>query len=173
MAGEDAPGFVRRSRRKFEFAVLVLIVGALALFLLRALDGARQEVEEATVQSEVAALRVELLDALAHREAFGGALPTGDNPLRWVGREPAGYLGELDAAPAARGVWYFDRANGELVYCFRSGRESRFRLVRGAEAAGVAGTLGGVGLSRVDTLAGGVNSRKARIISGIAAEGKL
>ena len=46
---------------------------------------------------------------------------------------------------------YVDRVRGELVYCFRSGREARFRLVRGAEAAGVAGTLGGVGLLRVDT----------------------
>ena len=151
MAGKDAPKFASQSRRKYELAVLVLAVGVLALVLLRSLDGAREEIEEATVQSEAAALRVELLDALAHREAFGGALPPGDNPLRWAGREPAAYLGELDAAPAARGVWYFDRAHGELVYRFKSGREARFRLVRGAAAAGVAGTLGGVGLLRVDT----------------------
>ena len=145
--GEALPGY----RRLYEFAVAVLIVAVLAWLLVRALDRAREEVEEATVQSEAAALRVELLDAQAHRAAFGGALPNGDNPLRWVGRQPAAYLGELDAAPAARGVWYFDRARGELVYRFQSGREARFRLVRGAEAAGVAGTLGGVGLLRVDT----------------------
>ena len=151
MASEDAPKAARQTRRKFEFAVLVLIVGALALFLLRALDNAREEIEEATVLSEVAALRVELLDALAHREAVGGALPASANPLRWAGREPAVYLGELDAAPVARGVWYFDRAHGELIYRFRSGREARFRLVRGAQAAGVPGTLAGIGLLRVDT----------------------
>ena len=57
----------------------------------------------------------------------------------------------LDAAPDARGVWYFDLRQEELVYRYRSGRQARFRLVRGAEAAGVAGTLGGVGLLRVDT----------------------
>ena len=145
--GGASPGL----RRLYELAVVVLVVAVLAWLLMRALDRAREEVEEATVQSEAAALRVELLDAQAHRAAFGGALPNGDNPLRWVGRQPAAYLGELDAAPAARGVWYFDRARGELVYRFQSGREARFRLVRGAEAAGVAGTLGGVGLLRVDT----------------------
>ena len=148
--GGASPGL----RRLYELAVLVLIVAVLAWLLMRALDRAREEVEEATVQSEAAALRVELLDAQAHRAAFGGALPNGVNPLRWVDRQPAAYLGELDAAPAARGVWYFDRARGELAYRFRSGREARFRLVRGAEAAGAAGTLGGVGLLRVDTPVG-------------------
>ena len=160
LASEDAPKAARQARRKYEFAVLVLIVGALALFLLRALDDAQQAVEEANVQAEAAALRVELLDALAHREAFGGALPASDNPLRWVDRQPAAYLGELDAAPVARGVWYFDRPRGELVYRFKSGREARFRLVRGAAAAGVAGALAGVGLLRVEVNEHGVNSRK-------------
>ena len=148
--GGASPGL----RRLYELAVVVLIVAVLAWLLMRALDGAQQEIEEATVQSEAAALRVELLDVQAHRATFGGALPTGDNPLRWVNRQPASYLGELDAAPEAGGVWYFDRARGELAYRFRSGREARFRLVRGAEAAGVAGTLGGVGLLRVDTPVG-------------------
>ena len=148
--GGASPGL----RRLYELAVVVLIVAVLAWLLMRALDGAQQEIEEASVQSEAAALRVELLDVQAHRATFGGALPAGDNPLRWVDRQPAAYLGELDAAPAARGVWYFDRARGELAYRFQSGREARFRLVRGAEAAGVAGTLGGVGLLRVDTSAG-------------------
>ena len=148
--GGASPGL----RRLYELAVVVLIVAVLAWLLMRALDGAHQEIEEATVQSEAAALRVELLDVQAHRATFGGALPNGDNPLRWVGRQPAAYLGEFDAAPAARGVWYFDRARGELVYRFQSVREARFRLVRGVEAAGVAGTLGGVGLLRVDTPVG-------------------
>ena len=58
------------------------------------------------------------------------------------------------AAPETGGVWYFDRPRGELAYRFQSGREARFRLVRGAEAAGGAGTLGGVGLLRVDTPVG-------------------
>ena len=148
--GGASPGL----RRLYELAVVVLVVAVLAWLLMRALDRAHQEIEEATVQSEAAALRVELLDAQAHRAAFGGALPTGDNPLRWVDRQLPAYLGELDAAPQASGVWSFDRARGELAYRFRSGREARFRLVRGAEAAGASGALGGVGLLRVDTPVG-------------------
>ncbi len=159
-ADGDAPRFAGRSRRKYEFAVLALVVGVLAVFLMRALERAREEVEEASVQSEAAALRVELLDAQAHRAAFGGALPASDNPLRWVARQPAAYLGELDAAPQAGSVWYFDRVRGELVYRFRAGREARFRLARGADAASAPGVLGGVGLLRVETPTDHVNSGK-------------
>lgn len=136
-------------RHKLEFAVAVFIIGMLAILLLQSLSEMQREMEEASVQSEVSALRIELLDRLAHREAVGGALPAGDNPVVWAGRMPAGYAGELDAAPERRGVWYYDRRAGQLVYRFRAGDEWRFRLMRGGhiEAPGV---LGGVGLLRVD-----------------------
>ena len=140
-------------RRKYEFLLVIVIIGVLALVLMNALERTREDVEEAAMQAEVAALRVELLGRLAHRETFGGALPESRNPLRWVDRQPPGYLGELDAldaAPLAGGVWYFDTGRQELVYRFRQGREGRFRLVRGAETKGVKGVLGGVGLRRTD-----------------------
>jgi hypothetical protein len=133
----------------YQFAIVAAILGVLAWVLLGAIERTAQSVEEAGVQSEAAALRVELLDVLAHRAAFGGQLPAGNNPVVWTGRAPAAYLGELDAAPLKGGVWYFDRPRGELVYRFRSGREARFRLVYGAGAANVAGGLGGVGLLRI------------------------
>ena len=140
----------RRATRKYEFPVLVIVIAMLGLLLMNALERVREDFEEAAVQSEAAALRVELMDRLAHHQAVGGKLPESPNPLRWVERKPAGYLGELDAAPDARGVWYFDLRQEELVYRYRSGRQARFRLVRGAEAAGVRGSLSGVGLRRVD-----------------------
>lgn len=148
-----AEGNPVRARRRYEFAVAVLLVAFVAYALLQALERAQQAVDEATMQAEAAALRVELLDVLAHREAFGGELSPSANPLRWVARVPAGYLGEFDtadSAPQARGVWYFDRARGELVYRLRSGRDARFRLERGAGAAQTPGVLAGVGLRRVD-----------------------
>lgn len=140
--------------RKYEFSVLVGIIGILALVLFGALDRIRDEFEEAAMQSEAAAIRVELLDRLAHREAVGGKLPASDNPLRWITRQPAGYVGELDTPPSQGGVWYFDRRRDELVYRFRSGGEARFRLVRGRDAANVLGGLAGVGLRRVDDESG-------------------
>jgi len=139
-----------RNRRQFELAVVVVIIGVLAAFLLPALERARIQIEEAMVQSEAAAIRVELLDRLAHHESFGGALPESANPLKWVGRVPEGYLGELDAAPTIRGVWYFDRQSSELVYRFRAANEARFRLTRGMGGAAAQAKLAGVGLSRVD-----------------------
>lgn len=136
--------------RKYEFAVLVVIIGVLALILMGALERVRDEIEEATMQTEVAAIRIELLDWLAHREAVGGKLPESRNPIRWIARQPEGYLGELEEAPSDRGVWYYDLKQQMLVYRFRSGRDARFRLVVGAEAAGVQASLAGVALRRVD-----------------------
>ncbi|MFT3961192.1 hypothetical protein [Propionivibrio sp.] len=140
----------RRAARRYEFPVLVAIIGVLAFLLLDRLDGARAGFEDAAMQSEAAALRVELLDRLAHHQAVGGRLPDSRNPVVWAGRAPENYLGERDAAPADGGVWYFDTRRQELAYRYRSGREARFRLVRGAEAAGAQGSLGGIGLLRVD-----------------------
>ena len=95
----------RREGRRYEFPVLVGIIGVLAFLLMNALERVREEFEEAAVQSEVAALRVELMDRLAHHQSVGGALPASRNPLRWIEREPGNYLGELDATPEADGVW--------------------------------------------------------------------
>ncbi len=141
------------SRRRYELAVAVLVVALVAWTLLQALERAQQAVDEANMQAEVAALRVELLDVLAHREAYGGELPQSANPLHWVARVPAGYVGEFDsadAAPRTRGVWFFDGSRGELVYRLHSGRDARFRLLRGSAAAQAPGALAGVGLARVD-----------------------
>lgn len=135
--------------RKLELLVVAVVLGVLLHLLLNALSVVQRELEEATVQSEVSALRVELLDRLSHREGFGGSLPPGDNPVVWAGREPAGYVGEADDVPA-NSVWFFRRRDGQLVYRFRAGDEWRFRLVRVPQ--GNAGALlGGVGLVRVDT----------------------
>ena len=138
--------------RKFEFAVLVAIIGILAVVLMSALERVRENFEEAAVQSEAAAIRVELIDWLAHREIVGGELPESRNPIRWIARQPENYLGELDGAPKKRGVWYFDTRRQELVYRFRFDREARFRLVRGVEAEGVPGSFVGVGLRRVEVV---------------------
>ncbi len=140
-------------RHSFEFATVVAIIGIVALWLLRALSATGEEIEEAALQSEVSAIRIELLDRLAHRETAGGDLPASNNPLAWIGHLPAAYLGEIDRAPAQNRVWYYDRSRDELVYRFRSSREARFRLFRtGAPDGGAPGTLSGVALRRVQNM---------------------
>lgn len=134
--------------RKLEFFVVAVALGILLYLLLDALATVQREMEEATVQAEIAALRIELLDRLAHRAGFGGELPPGDNPVVWAGRAPAGYIGEVDTTDG-NGLWYFARGQGILVYRFRAGDEWRFRLVRSGRG-GDGALLGGVGLARVE-----------------------
>uniref|UniRef100_UPI0035B2815B hypothetical protein n=1 Tax=Dongia sp. TaxID=1977262 RepID=UPI0035B2815B len=71
-------------RRYYEFALVVILISVLALVLLRALGVAQKDMEEAGVQAEAAAIRTQILEAVAHRETFGGQLPPGGNPMDWI-----------------------------------------------------------------------------------------
>lgn len=136
--------------RKFEFFVVVVILGVLLAFLLNSLERVQREMEEASVQSEVSALRVELLDRLAHHETFGGPLPQGENPVIWTGRQPAGYVGELDKPPVGQGVWYYNTAEKALIYRSRYAGDLKFRLTREGGRQGAPAVLAGVGLMRLE-----------------------
>lgn len=137
-------------RRYYEFAVIVILLGILAMMLMKSLSRLRSDMEEAGVQIEVAVIRTELLEVLAHRETFGGALPKSDNPVEWVSTKPKKYLGTVDKMPDERAVWYFDRSANELVYRFEDGHRARFRLSRAAGSLGAPGVVAGVGLLRLD-----------------------
>ncbi|MBS1190739.1 MAG: hypothetical protein H6R10_2531 [Rhodocyclaceae bacterium] len=138
--------------KKIELAVAAIILALLSILLLGALERAQRSMEEAMVQAEAGALRVELLDRLSHREAFGGKLPEGRNPVVWAGRAPSGYVGEVDAPPAERGIWYFERRSGVLAYRFRHGGEARFRLAFMSASRDVPAVLAGVGLVRLENV---------------------
>lgn len=137
-------------RRYYEFAVVVILVSVLALALMWALERTRGEMEETMVQSEAAALRVGLIEVVAHRETFGGELPKSSNPVAWVATPPANYVGELDGAPEGKSVWYFDRRAKELIFVFRDGRRARFRLSRDASVDSQRAVVAGVGLLRLE-----------------------
>lgn len=137
-------------RRYYEFAVVVILVSILGLVLLKALDGARDGLEEAGMQSDVAALRMGLIEVVAHREVAGGVLPMSDNPMDWVAYRPANYVGELDKTPGQKSVWYFDRQARMLVYKFRDGHRARFRLSRDGRVESKRAVVAGVGLLRLE-----------------------
>ena len=138
-------------RRYFEFSLVVVLIGLLAMQLTRMLDDMGDTSEEAAVQMEVASMRAQLLEKVAHREAFGGNLPQSDNPVAWLDSPPArGYLGEFDQPPSTRSAWYFDRGEHLLVYRFRDGHVARFRLSRQAGRTDSPGVLAGVGLQRLN-----------------------
>jgi hypothetical protein len=98
----------------------------------------------------VAAIRIALMEIVAHRETRGGQLPKSKNPLDWVSIRPANYVGELDGVPAGKSVWYFDRRAGELVFRFRDGHRARFRFSRDSGSEHSVAVLAGVGLSRLE-----------------------
>lgn len=137
-------------RRYYEFAVVVVLIGILALLLMRALERARGDMEETIVQAEAAAMRMGLIEVVAHREAFGGELPKSSNPVDWVATPPANYVGEMDARPEGKSVWYFDRRTKELVFVFRDGRRARFRISRDANVESERAVVAGVGLLRLE-----------------------
>ncbi|MDR1709546.1 MAG: hypothetical protein LBS70_07490 [Candidatus Accumulibacter sp.] len=139
----------RATTRRLEFPLAVAIIGVLGALLINFLLEVRDEYEAAAMQSEAAALRVYLLERLARREAVGGPLPESRNPLAWIDYAPPNYVGERAAAPGEGHVWYYDTRREELIYRYRNGREARYRLARGTVPA-PAGTLGGIGLARVD-----------------------
>jgi len=137
-------------RLYYEFAVAVVLISTLALLLLQALGGVANDMEEAGVQADAAAIRMGLIEVVAHRETFGGNLPKSDNPLDWVATRPEKYLGEVDGMPDSTSVWYFDRKAKELVYRFRDGHRARFRLSRDGNVDSPRAVVAGVGLLRLE-----------------------
>lgn len=136
-------------RRYYEFALVIIIVGTLAIVLLQSLQRVKGNLEEAGVQADATAIRAQLIEVLAHREAFGGSLPKSDNPLDWVSNRPSRYLGVRASRPDETAVWYFDPTAGELIYLFQDGHAARFRLSRSAGNTESRGVLAGVGLLRL------------------------
>lgn len=137
-------------RRYYEFALVVILVSVLALVLLRSLGIAQKDMEEAGVQAEAASIRTQMLEAVAHRETFGGSLPKSDNPMDWIDARPYNYIGERDGTPKESGVWFFDKNGKVLSYRFRDGHLARFRLSRDAGGSNLRGIVAGIGLLRLD-----------------------
>ena len=136
-------------RRYLEFALLAVMIGGLSLYLLRALESARADVEEAVVQADAAAIRISLMEIATRRALLGGNYPDSDNPMNWRGSPVGHYAGAFDSRPAGRSLWYFDNRQRELIYLFDDGRQARFRLARNGMVDAGRGAMGGIGLIRL------------------------
>lgn len=136
-------------RRYLEFALLAVMIGSLSLYLLRALESARADVEEAVVQADAAAIRIGLMEIATRRAMQGGNYPDSNNPMDWLGAPVGHYAGAFDARPTGRSLWYFDNRQRELIYLFDDGRQARFRLARNGMVDAGRGSMGGIGLVRL------------------------
>lgn len=101
--------------------VTVGIATVLLVWLLEALNDAQELAERTVVEVTARNMRNGLQLATAEARLHGREheIPTwvGENPVRWLGGNPSGYMGDCagSAVPSA-GHWCFDRARGELVY---------------------------------------------------------
>lgn len=120
-----APGRCRGATR-FEFAVCVVVMGLLAGVLLGRLLEWRAQSERVAAYHVVGALRTALAVREAQLSAAGGNTTLAlarENPMAWLLRRPANYLGEYyapDLATLRRGAWFFDRNDRTVNYLLAS-----------------------------------------------------
>ncbi|MFN3790625.1 hypothetical protein [Massilia sp.] len=117
----------QRGATRFEFVVCVIVMGLLAGMLLGRLLEWRAQSERTAVYHVVGALRTALaaretqLVAAAGRNAAFSLLQ--ENPMGWLLRQPANYLGEYyapDPDMLRRGAWFFDRTDRTVNYVLSS-----------------------------------------------------
>ena len=153
---------------RFEFAVCVVLVALLAGGLLGRLLDWREQSERSAAQHVVGALR----SALAAKATQIGMTQgeeavlalTQENPMTWLDRKPANYLGEYyapDLKILRRGAWFFDRADKTINYVlgrdtFSSGTSNllkfKVELSRSTHSASISGQSGNPGVLVIDKL---------------------
>ena len=121
-AGQAVAKYWHAGASLVEFAVAATVLAVLAsVFLLRLLDAqeyAEKIAMEATVENMRAGLRAQVGALLIADRTSEIVSLVADNPVQWLDDAPEGYLGEYPGQPSAdtSGTWYFDTAQGELVY---------------------------------------------------------
>ena len=107
----------------FQWAVLLIVIGVVAIGLIQALERARNQAEreaiELTVRNMRTGLQLAMGEALMHQREAEIASWVGSNPVRWLSREPAGYRGDCthgDGSELNGGEWCFDLTQKRLLY---------------------------------------------------------
>ncbi len=122
---------------KFEFLVVLTVIGIVSWVGLAQLRQVQEMGEKTVVEATVRNIQSGLQHEMGHHLAQGTEASiadiVGSNPVRWLERPPAGYLGEFDSAPPAMvpGQWFYDRARRELVYWPRLSRNLKVEAADG------------------------------------------
>ena len=116
----------------FQAAVVFLMLGALALVLLRALNEVEEQAErqavELTLRNMRTGMQFAMAEALMRQREGEVAAWAGSDPTRWLEVPPAGYRGECTAEERRNlpeGAWCFERDSRELVYQPRNTKQLR------------------------------------------------
>ena len=144
---------------RFEFAVCAILVAVLTAALLARLLAWREQSERTAAYHVVASLRTALAAKAAQvgmTQGEQGILAlTQENPMTWLSRMPANYLGEYyspDPRSLRRGAWFFDRTDKTVNYLlgndtFSSGTSNllkfKVELSRTSDPSGINAQHGG------------------------------
>lgn len=118
-----------RGYTMFELVCVIVVVSLLMLVVLdRALRYqamAEKTAMELTIMNMRSGLRLRVAELMMadRTNELGGLVQ--DNPIRWLEKPPANYLGEIRNPQRARlpvNAWYFDPDRRELVYVLRRNR---------------------------------------------------
>ena len=144
-------------------AVVLVVLGSLAMGLLWALNDVKERAERQTVDLTLRNMRTGMQlamgEALMQQREREIDTWVGGNPVNWLGAPPGGYRGECSAEESSGlsgGEWCFERVSRELVYRPNSvdhlrdsrGEKSsqcdqlRWRVARVSESASSAGFVG-------------------------------
>lgn len=130
---------------KFEFSLVVIIVGILATALLARLHAIEAEAERTEVNLTVRNIRVGIQLAAGERIMRGEENRLGEvaraSPLDFLGHRPRGFNAEA-RVPMAPGQWAYDPVRHELAYqprlpaAFNDAAELRWRYMARFDASG-------------------------------------
>jgi hypothetical protein len=132
-----------------EFAIVLVVIGAVAYVLLRGLIFAEKETERVAFNDNRVALEravgYELMSRGTRGETQDPVLLTKQNPFQWLERKPLGWAGDYPAQGGAKpGAWYWDGRRAEVVYVpqdpervkFVQAKEREIRLAIKAAGSG-------------------------------------
>lgn len=115
---------------RLEFAVAAAIVGIFAALLLGRLlhyEAVAERVRfDLAVREMQHAQRMRVAALMVAQQPVDYARMAAENPVAWLDKQPAGYVGEVerpDAAKPGKGEWAFDRRQRKLLYRPRFPRE--------------------------------------------------
>ena len=113
----------QRGASMFEFAIVVLVAGIVAVVFLDRVSFYFEQAEKAAMQRTAAdltwALRIRVAELMLANNAGAIARLEGANPVEALDFQLANYFGEgntRDEAGVPPGRWFFNRDSRELVY---------------------------------------------------------
>lgn len=117
-----------RGFSRLELLITMIVIGIVSAIFLERMSYYQAMVEKAemdyTLRSIKSALRLRISTLLIQGRAQEIHALAAGNPVDFLDRKPANYLGSLTAAEAkhaAPGNWYFDKEAGLLIYLARKG----------------------------------------------------